>query len=78
MPSFQYILYLHRLITYFFIVGLPKGNIGSEPLQTLTDYSPFLAYVSSTSSFDSQFSQYVNSSYVESKWVFAWMEQESD
>ena len=37
--------------------------------QKLTPHSPFLAFVSSTQQFDTQLSQYVNSSYVQEKYT---------
>lgn len=37
--------------------------------QKLTPHSPFLAFVSSTQQFDTQLSQYVNSSYVQEKYI---------
>ncbi len=67
MSGVQCIFVLHRFHSYFAIVGAPLLWRSTKISQTLTACSPFLSYVSSTSSFDTQLSQYVNSSYVQYK-----------
>ena len=70
MPSFQYVLYFHRLDSFFVVVRTLVLQHLSKVSQMLTSHSPFLAFVSSTQQFDTQLSQYVNSSYVQEKYIW--------
>ena len=68
VPCFQHVLLFHRLDSFFVLVGPPMLRHLLHVSRMLTPRSPFLAFVSSTQQFDTQLSQYVNSSYVQEKY----------